>query len=163
MTTEIAVGGDPAEFDWRVSRADVAHSGDFSLFPGIDRIIVLTDGPAITLTLPDRTRVLRRDEPFSFDGEVPIQCTVEAPARDLNVMTRRGVSIARLTVWRQAAADEPAVLAAADPLVLVVLDGAVSLSPGDDVTLEAGDVAVCTEQVSVAGVARVAAARIELS
>lgn len=163
MTTEIAVGGGPDEFDWRVSRADVAQSGDFSLFPGIDRILVLTDGGEMALALPDRTEVLALDEPFSFDGALPIGCTVDRPARDLNVMTRRGAATANLTVWNRAASDDPTVVGAADHVVLVVLEGTVDLSGGTDATLAAGDVAVGAEQVSLTGSARVAAAQITLS
>ncbi|NMO04856.1 HutD family protein [Gordonia sp. TBRC 11910] len=166
LTTEIAVGGPPDRFDWRVSRADVAHSGDFSLFPGIDRIIVLTDGPDITLELPDRTHTLLVDKPFCFDGGLPIRCVVDGSARDLNVMTRRGAAAASLTVWTSSATDDALVLPAADHLVLVVLEGALSLAAADGTvvdTLEDGDAAVCTQPVTLAGDARVAAAQIAMS
>lgn len=144
----------------------MAHSGDFSLFPGIDRIIVLTDGPDITLELPDRTHTLLVDKPFCFDGGLPIRCVVDGSARDLNVMTRRGAAAASLTVWTSSATDDALVLPAADHLVLVVLEGALSLAAADGTvvdTLEDGDAAVCTQPVTLAGDARVAAAQIAMS
>ncbi|MCR1785681.1 HutD family protein [Nocardioides carbamazepini] len=159
MTTEIALGGDPDDFGWRVSLAEVARSGDFSPFPGIDRIIVLIEGAAMTLHLPGHTQVLRPDEPFGFDGGVPVRCTVEQPTRDLNVMTRRGVARATLDVRVLAEDAPPVVVPASGTVVLVVLDGTVRLAPGT--TLETGDVAVGDEPVVLSGVARVAVARIE--
>ncbi|GAA3523330.1 hypothetical protein GCM10022263_09560 [Nocardioides daeguensis] len=163
MTTEIALGGTPDDFTWRVSLAEVAQSGDFSAFPGIDRIIVLVEGSTMTLRLPDRTRVLRRDEPFAFDGGVPVRCTVEQPTRDLNVMTRRGAARATVDVRVLADGDAPVVVPAAGTVVLVVLEGTVRLGATDDTTLGAGDVATTGERVELTGAARLALARIVLS
>lgn len=163
MTTEIALGGTPDHFIWRVSLAEVAQSGDFSAFPGVDRIIVLVEGSPMTLRLPGRTRVLRRDEPFAFDGGVPVRCTVERPTRDLNVMTRRGAARATLEVRVLADGDAPVVVPAAGTVVLVVLEGTVRLSATDDATLGTGDAAITGERVEVAGAGRLALARIVLS
>lgn len=161
MTTEIALGGAPDDFTWRVSLAEVAQSGDFSPFPGIDRIIVLVEGPAMTLHLPGHTQVLRPDEPFGFDGGVPVRCTVDRPTRDLNVMTRRGAAQATLDVRVLAADDQPLVVPASGTVVLVVLDGGVRLTTDDEhSTLATGDVAVSSQPVLLAGAARVAVARI---
>jgi environmental stress-induced protein Ves len=163
MTTEIALGGSPDDFTWRVSLAEVTRSGDFSAFPGIDRIIVLIEGPSMTLQLPGHTQVLRTDEPFAFDGGVPVQCTVEQPTRDLNVMTRRGAARATLDV-RALADGDPALVVpdSGTVVVLVVLEGNVRLTATDDAALEAGDVVVTQDQVAVAGAGRVALARILL-
>ena len=163
MTTEIALGGSPDDFTWRVSLAEVAQSGDFSAFPGIDRIIVLIEGPSMRLQLPGHTQVLRTDEPFAFDGGVPVQCTVDQPTRDLNVMTRRGAARATLDVLVLVAGAPPVVVPGPGPgtVVLVVLDGTVELT-GDAplATLATGDVAVSRERVLLAGSGRVAVARI---
>ncbi|WP_344566156.1 HutD/Ves family protein [Streptomyces axinellae] len=48
-TREVAaqpVGSRLADFDWRVSVADVGGDGPFSPFPGVDRVITLIDAPA---------------------------------------------------------------------------------------------------------------------
>src|SRR5690349_4472098 len=79
LTTELAHGGPPDDFRWRVSLADVGRSGDFSLFPGIDRTIVLVEGDGMVLHLPDGPRPLARDVPFAFDGGLAVRCTVEGP------------------------------------------------------------------------------------
>jgi hypothetical protein len=163
MTTEIALGGSPDDFTWRVSLAEVARSGDFSAFPGIDRIIVLIEGPPMTLQLPGHTEVLRTDEPFAFDGGVPVRCTVERPTRDLNVMTRRGAAQATLDVRALAAGDPALVVPASGTVVLVVLEGELRLTATGDATLTAGDVVVTDEQVEVAGAGRLALARILLA
>ncbi|GAA4093759.1 HutD family protein [Nocardioides kongjuensis] len=159
MTTEIALGGSPDDFTWRVSLAEVAQSGDFSAFPGIDRIIVLIEGPSMRLQLPGHTQVLRTDEPFAFDGGVPVQCTVDQPTRDLNVMTRRGAARATLDVLVLVAGAPPLVVPASGTVVLVVLEGQVRLADGDT-DLQQGDVVVTEEQVGLTGGGRVAVARI---
>jgi environmental stress-induced protein Ves len=78
-------------FDWRISLAAVATSGPFSLFPDIDRTMIVTDGQGIELDDKDERSVLRRpDEPFSFYGERPYRASlIDGPIADLNVMTRR--------------------------------------------------------------------------
>ena len=42
-------GAGSDDFDWRVSIATIAASGPFSTFPGIDRTIMLLDGPGVHL------------------------------------------------------------------------------------------------------------------
>lgn len=79
------------DFDWRISFAALATSGPFSLFPDIDRTMIVTDGKGIELTARNERVVLRSsDEPFSFPGEIPYHASlVDGPIADLNVMTRR--------------------------------------------------------------------------
>jgi environmental stress-induced protein Ves len=80
------------QFDWRVSTAHVGSDGPFSIFPGIDRgmLILAGDGmqldveghPLITLGLASPT--------FSFPGDAPAAAKLtDGPVDDLNVMTRR--------------------------------------------------------------------------
>jgi environmental stress-induced protein Ves len=78
-------------FDWRISLAAVATSGPFSLFPGIDRTMIVTDGQGIELDDKGQRITLRRsDEPFSFAGEGRYRASlIDGPMADLNVMTRR--------------------------------------------------------------------------
>ncbi|TNM50186.1 HutD family protein [Nocardioides albidus] len=159
MTTEIALGGTPDDFAWRVSLAEVTQSGDFSAFPGIDRIIMLIEGGEMTLHLPAATHVLRTDEPFAFDGGLPVRCRVEQPTRDLNVMTRRGVAEATLDVRVLAGGDAPVVVPDGGRVVLVVLAGTCDLGTGD-APLTDGDVAVSGDPLTLSGEGRVAVARI---
>lgn len=157
LTTELAMGGSPADFAWRVSLAEVAQSGDFSLFPGIDRTIMLVEGEAMVLHLPDRAHALERDVPFAFDGGLAVACTVERPTRDLNLMTRRGTTTGTIEVLDP---GTPAVVVpGAGTVVVVVLDGRRTL---DGASLDAGDVAVLTgaDAARVDGVGRVALVRV---
>lgn len=101
------------DFRWRVSVAEVRESGTFSLFPGVDRTIVLLDGAGMELSCTNGTRTLL-NKPFAlhdFPGEAAIEATLlGGPTRDLNVMVRRGRARARLQIWFSAAslpADVP--------------------------------------------------------
>jgi uncharacterized protein len=83
-------GGGSTEFDYRISVADVDASGPFSTFDGVDRVIVLVEGPAMVLTVGTTTRALTRFVPFGFDGGLATSCRIpDGPTRDLNIMTRR--------------------------------------------------------------------------
>ena len=157
LTTELAMSGTPDDFAWRVSLADVAQSGAFSLFPGIDRTIVLVEGQGMVLHLPDGDRRLERDLPFAFDGGLTVSCTVERPTRDLNLMTRRGTTTGTIEVLDlDGSAD---VVPGAGTVVVVPLDD--SCTVGGEL-LDAGDVAVVTgaDATRLDGVGRVALVRV---
>jgi environmental stress-induced protein Ves len=92
-TTEIAVF--PAEadldgFDWRVSLATIAADGPFSVFPGVERTLVLVDGHGMTLDIDGAPTMLTKTEPVAaFDGEAQVQAKLNrGPSTDFNVMTR---------------------------------------------------------------------------
>lgn len=104
LTLEVArhpAGDGP--FDWRVSIARVDTDGPFSLFPGIDRILLPLDGEGILLEDPARgtATILRPLEVARFDGDrTTIGRLLGGPIRDFNVMTRRGAALAKATVER---------------------------------------------------------------
>jgi environmental stress-induced protein Ves len=129
VTRELLSAGDAAgTFDWRVSVADVDAAGDFSSFVGVDRVIVLAEGPAMTLTIDGVRRELRPFEPYAFDGGSPASCEVPlGPTRDLNVMTRRGRCRATVEV---VGVGGPAVcqVSGAGPHLFVPLAGEVSIA-----------------------------------
>lgn len=120
-------GAGLADFDWRVSIADVRTPGPFSAFDGVDRVIVLVDGAAMDLTVGGTEHRLLPHRPFAFPGEADTRCTLPAgPTRDLNVMTRRGryrAAVDLLTVTGTATA-----LPGADPLLVVALSGDVEVA-----------------------------------
>jgi environmental stress-induced protein Ves len=95
-TTEIAIapaGGGLDAFDWRLSMALVERSGPFSLFPGIDRTLLILEGSGLALHMPDRgiVRLERATPPYSFPGDIRVEATLAAgPVLDLNLMSRRG-------------------------------------------------------------------------
>lgn len=119
-----------ADFDWRISIAEMTADGPFSPFPGVDRIIVPLDGEGLTLTVDGTRHRLARHQPFAFDGGGHTTCQIPAPARDLNVMTRRGRATATLQVVGPQGLTR---VAGAIPLVLVGLSGSVQVrTPAGD-------------------------------
>lgn len=97
-------GSDLAHFDWRVSIAQIASSGPFSRFPGVDRVITLLEGPGVRLRSDADGIDHRLDRPlapFAFPGEAAVQAELLGGAsQDLNVMTRRAARRAQVQVLR---------------------------------------------------------------
>lgn len=78
---------------WRVSAADVVEAGAFSLFPGVDRILTLIEGPGFDLDFAEHGRVAPVEpfRPIHFSGDWTTRAeAVRGPSRDLNLMTARG-------------------------------------------------------------------------
>lgn len=98
-TREIARQPARDVFDWRVSVAEVAGDTEFSTFPGVDRVIIFCEGPAMTLDIDGTEYTLQHHAPFAFAGESATSCRVPGgPTRDLNVMTRRDRCTAAVSV-----------------------------------------------------------------
>ncbi|MEO5624163.1 MAG: HutD family protein [Dokdonella sp.] len=79
-------------FNWRVSIAQIECDGPFSVFPGIERDLLLLEGNGIELDIGDAPpiRLAQRFGQVHFAGEASVQCRLLAgPTRDFNVMTRR--------------------------------------------------------------------------
>ncbi|MFI5807093.1 HutD family protein [Streptomyces sp. NPDC051561] len=114
VTREIAGGPEGAgmtDFLWRVSLANVAADGPFSVFPGVDRILTMVEGMGMDLTLEDPgtgdvpgpgTRLVdTRYVPQHFPGDVPTHCRLlNGTVVNLNVMHRRGRASAQVEVVR---------------------------------------------------------------
>jgi len=80
------------DFNWRASIASIAGSGEFSAFPGVDRVITLLEGGEVTLDGGNAFHhTLKRFQPFRFSGEqtVRAQLSEGQMSMDLNIMTRR--------------------------------------------------------------------------
>ena len=124
LTREVAAhpaGSDLGNFDWRVSLAEVRCGGPFSCFPGIDRQLAVLSG-RLQLSIAGRdAQGLSSDTPaISFSGEVPVYAEPrQDPVTDLNVMTRRGRFLARLT--RCSAAESTELRLEADTTLLLAL------------------------------------------
>lgn len=105
VTREIArlpLGATMDSFDWRVSIAEISADGEFSRFPGVDRVIVLLEGDGVHLDSVDH-RLDTPLVPFSFAGEAPIRARLlRGPSTDFNVMTRRSSARAEVRVIRAA-------------------------------------------------------------
>lgn len=95
VTREIAVhpaGSGTDDFLWRISAAEVAASGPFSEWAGVDRGLLITHGGPVHLVQrqTQRLTVLPAGQCFNFPGEEPYRCELPAgPVRDFNLMVRR--------------------------------------------------------------------------
>lgn len=154
ITYEVAASGG-ADFDWRVSIAEVETDGPFSTFDGVDRIITLIDGPWLDLTVDGTPHRLEPFVPYAFDGGSATTGVTPRRTRDLNVMTRRGVCRATLEVLQPTTAQQ---VPAGDPLLLVQLTGRTSAA---GVELDAEDALLADpgEGLTVHGYGRVAVVR----
>jgi environmental stress-induced protein Ves len=76
----------------RISLAQVASAGSFSIYPGIERWFSVIDGAGVCLSLNGADRPLRPGhEPLQFNGAVPVFCTlIDGPTTDLNLMHAGG-------------------------------------------------------------------------
>jgi uncharacterized protein len=119
-------------FDWRVSIAEVSSAGDFSRFPGVDRVILLLDGDGMILHFThDSVALTTHYEAFNFSGDDAIRSElVNGSTRDLNVMTRRGRTHADVQVSQSEFRARPA-----DAGIFYCARGAFSTGP---VNLNAG-------------------------
>lgn len=106
-----------AEFDWRVSIAQVDRSGPFSTFPGVDRVITLLEGHSMVLASPAGEKRLEPLQPYAFRGEEEVGCTLpDGPTRDFNVMTARDRCTASVRVHQEGRVT----LDAADRLIVAL-------------------------------------------
>jgi environmental stress-induced protein Ves len=79
------------DFAWRISTAEVAASGPFSIFPGVQRCLTVLEGGSLRLCFADGVQheVSPGAAPVYFPGDVPCACELlGAPVLDLNVMVR---------------------------------------------------------------------------
>jgi environmental stress-induced protein Ves len=149
VTREVAVypaGAGFDDFDWRISMAEVAADGPFSLFPGVDRTLAMLAG-TMRLTFADEAVHLLtpNDPPLAFAGDVAVLGTLpDGPATDLNIMVRRGRYTATLrrigsdvaVIGKEATAfvvatAQTVVRAGGDAILLGPLDALRIDGPGD--------------------------------
>jgi environmental stress-induced protein Ves len=123
-----AAPGQDGAWDWRVSIADVGSAGDFSTFPGMERVITVIDGELLLLTVDGEEHPLEKYRPFRFSGEAASASALPTgDIRDLNVIARAGefkgyTSIIELSKKRAHPVFEGQ--------LAVLLEGKASVSPG---------------------------------
>jgi uncharacterized protein len=98
-TTELAIHPAHADlsqnsFAWRLSMADVVEDGDFSLFPGYDRTLVVARGEGMELSFGAAAppqRLAGPGQAASFSGDWSTRGRLlDGSVRDFNVMSARG-------------------------------------------------------------------------
>ncbi len=91
-TTEVATWPEQADWQWRLSIADIEQSGRFSEFPDVDRSIALVRGNGFALQIAgDPAAVIDRPyQTLEFRGDDPTSCDLlDGPVQALNLMVRR--------------------------------------------------------------------------
>ncbi|WP_216070084.1 HutD/Ves family protein [Acinetobacter oleivorans] len=131
FTLEIARSQGEADFDWRISMADVTTSGPFSLFPNKQRIISVLDGKGMVLHVDDLpAKRLNQGDIFAFHGESQVQSElVDSAIRDLNLIYDPAKFHARFQ-WLNDAADQ-AFISSADLIFIFNQGGETQVNVDD--------------------------------
>jgi len=95
LTCEIAASPEHAglsDFDWRVSMAVVEAAGPFSVFPGVDRLMLILEGRLeLEIAGAERLFIDETAPAAEFPGDAVVTALAPAaPVTDINVMVRRG-------------------------------------------------------------------------
>ncbi|MFI0978812.1 HutD family protein [Streptomyces sp. NPDC021093] len=149
--TGFPAGASAAAFEWRVSLAEVAADGPFSVFPDVDRILTMVEGAGMALTLngTEPRLVETRHVPQHFPGDVPTDCRLlEGPVANLNVMYRRGTDVTAHVEVAGGRVRPVTLPPHGGTVVIVALDAPAAL-PGAGLTLGPYDAVVCTEDPGV--------------
>lgn len=160
-TREVAIAKhvDGTGFRWRVSVAQVASDGPFSLYPGIDRVLWLLRGKGMVLDVDGvERRLAQRFERFEFPGEARIAARlIDGPNEDLNLMVERATTRAAWWLIVLGHAEESELTHGASPVegpcerLLLVLGGEVLVRCGTATwTLTEGDALRWNEHVESA-------------
>ena len=76
-----------AEFDWRISMADVSTSGSFSQFNGMQRILTVLEGAGIELNIEGDSQTLTTLQSAQFSGSAAVNSHLQdGPIRDFNLI-----------------------------------------------------------------------------
>ena len=134
LTRTVAAGHSGAALQWRVSAADIARDGDFSVFDGVDRQAVLMRGAGLRLQGPhDRWVFHEAGDLHRFPGETPLRASLgSGPARLWNVMVARDLAWAEVRVDELAHTVEVPAPGADVMAVVVVLEGLLQVSVGGE-------------------------------
>src|SRR5690606_37730982 len=140
---EPAAGGN-AEWNWRLSIAEIDADAPFSAFPGVDRELVLLQGNGMRLRFDDGAvhELLPPHDRLRFAGErALVGELVDGPTRDFNLMWRRDAIDAAL--WQRSLVGS--MLVVVDPgatWALHVLAGQARIDGLADGELAVGDSAL---------------------
>lgn len=87
----LAASAQDGAWDWQVSIADLTMAGDFSPFPGMERVLTVVEGELLLLNVGGSEHPLEKYRPFRFSGEAASSAILPTgDIRNLNVITRAG-------------------------------------------------------------------------
>jgi hypothetical protein len=123
--------GSGADWQLRVSVAEIERDGPFSAFPQVERWFAVLEGAGVVLSFPGREhRLTPGSQPLAFDGALAPGCRlISGPTRDLNLMARTAAGRSRMRPVSGATVAEggPRVrwrgVYTAEPLSVAVEDG----------------------------------------
>lgn len=159
VTREVAAfpaNSDMVDFLWRVSVAEVAAAGPFSLFPGIDRILTVLEGRLRLNVAGEPVSLSADSNPLRFRGEASVDGWLESgtAVTDLNVMVRRGAFQAdvRRMAGRMRLTDTSAIVFAESPTtiegVMLGRHDALLMENGQDRTIDVGETPIISVALS---------------
>ncbi|NQD87477.1 HutD family protein [Paenarthrobacter sp. CM16] len=123
-----AASAQDGAWDWRVSIADVSKAGDFSVFPGMERVITIIDGELLLLSVDGSEHPLEKYRPFRFSGEALSSATLPTgDIRDLNVIAREGAFKGYTSIVEISKKRAHPVF---DGQLAVLLEGKATVAPG---------------------------------
>jgi environmental stress-induced protein Ves len=131
-----AASAQDGAWDWRVSIAELTKAGDFSPFPGMERVLTVIEGELLLLTVDGAEHPLEKYRPFRFSGEAAAHGALPTgDIRTLNVITRKEsfkgcTSIIELSKKRAHPVFEGQ--------LAVLLQGQATVSPGAAADADAG-------------------------
>lgn len=103
--TCMPAGAGVEDFHWRLSIAEIAASGPFSTFAGVDRVITLLSGAGVRLFTPDGCidhALTQPLQPFAFAGDAALDCQLlHDTCQDFNVMVQRSFGRAQVQALQQ--------------------------------------------------------------
>ncbi len=110
-TRELLAWPSAAQWQWRLSVAEIGSDGPFSAYPGVQRCFAVLQGAGVRLRLAGGDVALTPDSaPIDFDGAAAPHCRlIDGPTRDLNAMALASAGRCRLQRaaagqdWRSAA------------------------------------------------------------
>lgn len=162
-TSEIAVAPSAsgiADFSWRLSIARIDGDGEFSAYPGVDRLLMPLSAGGLDLLVEGVRRIIPRFKVIPFAGEADVSAVgVTAPSLDLNVMVRREFGTASLACE----AVERSILVSnhsGEVMAIIALDGDLRVN-GECIEREDAVLSDEAETIEVEGTGCIAIARVQ--
>lgn len=117
VTRELLAWPAAQDWRWRLSVAEVAQSGPFSRYEGVQRWFAVLQGAGVRLNVGGQVHDLTgRSAPLCFDGALPVDCQLlEGVTQDFNLMLRAGQGAAHM---RRVAGEASFVLSAASTVAV---------------------------------------------